>query len=167
MGEIADLGAGALDDLAVGGDQQVQLRRERRDFGGEFPGDPVGLSAPHRHHVAAQRQQRAQAIARLRRHGRDQQQGEREEGDAQRPVELADLPLDARRGRGDLHDIAPLVAGVDLALQHAQRLVLRSGDLAAPAPRRIRLDRIGQTGEIGGEQRPRGANLRRHGFRPW
>ena len=34
MGEIADLGAGALDNVAIGANEQVQLVDQRRDFDG-------------------------------------------------------------------------------------------------------------------------------------
>ena len=37
VGEIADMGAGALDDFAVGVDQRIGLARQRRDFDGNSP----------------------------------------------------------------------------------------------------------------------------------
>ena len=44
MGEIADMGARALDDLAIGVEQRVGLARERRDFDRELPFEPLGLA---------------------------------------------------------------------------------------------------------------------------
>jgi hypothetical protein len=41
MREIAHVGAGALDDLAVGVDQRVGLARERLDLDREMPGQPL------------------------------------------------------------------------------------------------------------------------------
>ena len=42
MREIADMGARALDDLAVGVDQRVGLARQRRDLDREFALQPLG-----------------------------------------------------------------------------------------------------------------------------
>ena len=42
MREIADMGAGALDDLAIGIDQRIGLARERRDLFGEAALKPLG-----------------------------------------------------------------------------------------------------------------------------
>jgi len=42
MGEIADMGAGALDDLAVGVDQRVGLACKRRDFLRKLSGQSLG-----------------------------------------------------------------------------------------------------------------------------
>ena len=42
MREIADMGARALDDLAVGVDQRVGLARERRDLDREVAFEPLG-----------------------------------------------------------------------------------------------------------------------------
>ena len=42
--EIADMGARALDDLAVGVDQRIGLARERRDLDGEFAFQPLGAA---------------------------------------------------------------------------------------------------------------------------
>ena len=45
MGEIADLGARALDDLAIGVDQLIDLGRQRSDVLRKFAGDMFGLAA--------------------------------------------------------------------------------------------------------------------------
>ena len=42
MREIADMGAGALDDFLVGVDQRIGLARQRRDLFGELSGQPLG-----------------------------------------------------------------------------------------------------------------------------
>ena len=44
MGEIADMGAGALDDLAVVLDQLVKLFGQGFDLGRELPGEAIGLA---------------------------------------------------------------------------------------------------------------------------
>ena len=45
VGEIADMGARALDDLAVGVDQRVGLARQRRDLDGKLAFQPFGVGA--------------------------------------------------------------------------------------------------------------------------
>ena len=44
MREIADMGARALDDLAVGVDQRIGLARQRRDLDREFALQPFGAA---------------------------------------------------------------------------------------------------------------------------
>ena len=46
MGEVADLGAGALDDLLIGFKQRVQFLDQGRDFGREGALDAGPLAAP-------------------------------------------------------------------------------------------------------------------------
>ena len=44
MREVADMGAGPLDDSAVGIDQRVGFPRERRDLDRKFPLEPLGAA---------------------------------------------------------------------------------------------------------------------------
>ena len=44
VGEIADMGARALDDFAIGVDQRVGLARQRRDLDREFALQPFGAA---------------------------------------------------------------------------------------------------------------------------
>ena len=44
MGEIADMGARALDDFPVGVDQRVGLARQWRDLDREFALEPLGAA---------------------------------------------------------------------------------------------------------------------------
>ena len=53
MREIADLGAGALDDFAIGVEQQIDLGGERRDVLREFAADALGLAAADRRQALA------------------------------------------------------------------------------------------------------------------
>jgi hypothetical protein len=46
MGEIADLGAGAFQDLAIGVEEQIQLARQRRDVTRVFARDALRLPLP-------------------------------------------------------------------------------------------------------------------------
>ena len=48
MREVADLRAGALDDLVVGGDQQIEFAGERGDVVGEVADDAIGIAAANR-----------------------------------------------------------------------------------------------------------------------
>ena len=61
MGEIADLGARALDDLAVGVDQLIDFGRQRSDVLRKFACDMFGLAAADGGHAFPQDPQRAQA----------------------------------------------------------------------------------------------------------
>ena len=44
MRQIADMGAGALDDLAIGLDQRIGLARQRRDLDREIAFQPLGAA---------------------------------------------------------------------------------------------------------------------------
>ena len=48
VGEIADMGAGALDDLAIGVEQRIGLAGERRDFHRKLAFEALGGSGPDR-----------------------------------------------------------------------------------------------------------------------
>src|SRR4028118_1364077 len=48
MGEVAHLGAGPLQDLPVGVEEQVQFAGEGRDVTGEFPRDSLRFPAADR-----------------------------------------------------------------------------------------------------------------------
>ena len=63
MGEIADLSARPLDDLAIGVDELVHLRRERRHVLRELAGDMLGFATADRRYPVVQRAQRPQAVA--------------------------------------------------------------------------------------------------------
>ena len=52
MREIADMGARALDDLAVGVDQRIGLARQRRDLDRETAFEPLGRAGADRRQAA-------------------------------------------------------------------------------------------------------------------
>ena len=58
MREVADLGARALDDFAVGVEQLVHFDRQRRDILREIAGDALGLAAADRRHPLLQHPKR-------------------------------------------------------------------------------------------------------------
>ena len=89
MGEIADLGARALDDLPVGVDELIDFGRQRRDVLRKFAGDALGLAAPDRGHAFLQHSERPQAEADRERRRADQRQRQRQERRSERPFEAA------------------------------------------------------------------------------
>ena len=76
MREIADMGARALDDLAVGVDQRVGLARQRRDLDREVAFEPLGRAGADRGEALRDALERRQAEPDLER--RDQQQHDRQ-----------------------------------------------------------------------------------------
>ena len=160
MGEIADLGAGALDDLAVGVDQLVDLGRQRRDVLRKFARDMLGLAAADGGDAFLEHSERTQAESNRERRRADQRQRERQKSRGERQFEAALLRLDHVGVGGDLHQEAPVVAGVDLALDHPELMTARADRIAAENGAVIAADRD-QLRQLGREQRLRGANFRR------
>ena len=131
MGEIADLGARALDHGAIGLEQQIDLGGERRDVLREVAADALGLAAADRRQALLQHAQRPEAETHRQRGRAEQRHRQHQEGRGERVFELLDLGLDHVGVGGDLDEIAPLVVSVDLALDHAQRLVAGADDITA------------------------------------
>ena len=127
MGEVADLGAGALQDFAVGVEEQVQLLRQRSDVARIIARDPLGLAAPDR------RQGRCAAWRAGCRPKRicssvvaAERDAEKAEGDGKRDDEAADVVVDLVGRAGDADDEAAVLAEIDVALDDAQRAVVRT-----------------------------------------
>ena len=80
MREIADLGAGAFQDLAVGVEQKVQLARERRHVPRVLAPDPLGLALPDRPDRTPQPHERLQAEADLQERRQAEKKAETGEG---------------------------------------------------------------------------------------
>ena len=133
MGEVADLRAGALQDLAVGVEEEVELARERRDV----VRDTRRGSAPPRRggsppRPRAQVDERLQAEADLQERRRSRARRPRSsEGDDERDDEAAHVGVDLVGRAGDADDEAAVLAEIDVALDDAQRR-------ARPAPCRSR-----------------------------
>jgi hypothetical protein len=66
---LGRLGASALDDFTIGGNEQIKLAGERGEIGRKSAFNPVALAAPDRRHFALQTAQGRQTKAHLR-HGR-------------------------------------------------------------------------------------------------
>ena len=152
MGEIADVGARALDDLAVGVDQRIGLARERRDLVGEGAFEALGLAGADGGEALGDALERRQAEADLEQRGEQQHDGERPEGDRQRLVEGADLLVDLDRIARDRDQVAAVVAEIDGALDQAQALVLRAADIVAA--RAVAARRDAQVLEVRQARRP-------------
>ena len=137
MREIADMGARAVDDLAVGVDQRVGFAHQRRDLDREAAFEPLGAARADRGQALGDALERREAVADLEGRGQQQHDRQHREGHDQRAVEGAHLLVDLGGVAGDRHDEAALVAEIDGALDHAQALLLGPVDIAlAGAARR-------------------------------
>ena len=87
--EIADMGARALDDFAVGVDQRVGLARQRRDLDGKFALQPLGAAGADIGDRFRNALQRREAEADLEDRGQHQHDRQRGEGAAEVVIEAA------------------------------------------------------------------------------
>ena len=76
MGEIADMGARALDDLAIGFDERVGLARERRDLDRKAALQPLGGAGADRRQALGNALERSEAKAHLEHGGEQQHHGQ-------------------------------------------------------------------------------------------
>ena len=140
MGEIADMGARARDDLAVGVDQRVGLARERRDLDREGAFEPLRRPGADGGEPLRDALERRQTETHLEGRGQQQHDPQHPEGDDERAVEAARLLVDLVGVAGDGDEIAPLLAEIDGALDDAQLLALGAFGVAlrgrCRAPRR-------------------------------
>ena len=160
MREVADLRARAFDDFPVCVEQLVHFDRQRRDILRKVAGDSLGLAAADRRHPLLQHSKRPQAEADGERGRADQRQRQRQEGRRERPLEALLLRLDHIRIGGDLDEIAPLIAGVDLAFDDPEFMAARPDPVAAEDRAVIFADRH-EMGKLGRKQRLRRPDLRR------
>ncbi len=130
MREVADLGARAADDVAVGIDECVGLARERRDLDREGAFEPLRRARADGREPLGDAVERRQAEAHLEGGDQQQHEGEHPEGDEQRAVEAARFVVDLGGVAGDRDQVAPLLAEVDGALDDAQPLLLGPLDIA-------------------------------------
>ena len=100
MGEVADMGAGALDDLAVGLEQRVGLARQRRDLDRKVALQPLG-ACPRgwRRAISEMRLSGARPKRTWNIVMKISTERERAEGEDQRLVEGPDLVVDLLAGR--------------------------------------------------------------------
>ena len=91
VGEIADMGTRALDDLAVGVDQRVGLARQRRDLDGKLAFQPFGAAGSDVGDQFRNALERRQPEADLKDRGQQQHDTERCKGAAEIIIEGADF----------------------------------------------------------------------------
>ena len=98
---------------------------------GKVAADAFGLAAADRRQALLKHAQRPEAETHRQRGRAEQRHRQHQEGRGERVFEPRDLGLDHVGVGRDLNEIAPVVV-VDLALDHAQRLVAGPDDIAAP-----------------------------------
>ena len=130
MREIADMGAGALDDFAVGIEQRIGLARQRCDLDREIAFEPLGLPGADRGELLGDALERSQAELHLESRGEQKHQRQPAERQEQRAVEVPDFVLDLGGIAGDRNQIIAFLAEIDIALDQPQPLILRSVDIA-------------------------------------
>ena len=155
MGEVADLGAGAVDNLLIRFKNRVQLVDQGRDFGRKIAFDAGPLAAPQLAQRTAHAVERTQAPAGLDEGGGDQADTEDGERDRHAGAEGKRLPLQRAGIAGDGEIEGAAAFQRDAAGEEAQRLVCwprqAPSDDAVAAGRRHRLAHV----ETVGEQRVR------------
>ena len=144
--EIADMGARALDDLAIGVDQRVGLARERRDLDREGALEPFGGAGadggrPSEMRLSGARPKRTWKVV-----VSSSTIAERPEGDGERAVEGAVSSSISAGVARDRDQVAALLAEIDGALDQAQALVLRALDVALRASPPAAVD--AESGEV-------------------
>ena len=94
MGEVADVGALALDDLLVVRHQRVEFVGQGLQLDRIAAHQPLGPALAHVGHLAAQGEQRLQAHPDLEQHGGDQAAAEQDQGDGRRGGEAPGVGVD-------------------------------------------------------------------------
>ena len=133
MREIADVGARAFDDLAVGIDQRVGFARERRDLHWKRAFELFGAAGADRRQPPGNAVERSQAETHLEHGGEQQHRRQHREGRGDRLGEGEDLVVELGRVARDRDQEAALVAEIDVALDQPQPLVLRPLHVALAA----------------------------------
>ncbi len=127
MGQVADVGALALDDLLVVGDEGVQLQGQGLQLGRIAARHPLGAALAHLHDLAPEVEQRLQADAHLQDHRGDQQRAGQHQKGCGAQGEVAHVPIHGRAVLAD-HEHHRRLAPRQSSGQgdHVQRLALRS-----------------------------------------
>ena len=94
VGEIADMGARALDQRLVVLEQRVELSRQRLDLGGEVTLKACGRAAADGAERAAQAAQRLEAEAHLHQHRADHAHEQDAQRQGQQAIEALPVELD-------------------------------------------------------------------------
>lgn len=130
MGEIADVGARALDDLPIGIDERIGLARQRRDLDRKPAFQPLGAAGADIGNRIRNALERREAVTHLEDRGQQQHDAERGEGAAEIIVEAARLIEDLGGIAGDADQELAVGAEIDRPLHHAQALAFGPVDIA-------------------------------------
>ena len=166
MRQIADMGARALDDLAIGLDQRVGLARERSDLDREFALQALGMAGPDRGKTFGNTLERRKAEAHLQDNGYEQRGGEPGKDRADDAVEAQHLVLDLRGIARDRDQVTAVVAEIDGALDQPQPHILRTRRITLPVAPDAAARRSLQMRQVGIPQRARGMHFRLLGIEP-
>ena len=121
-----------LDDFLVGVDQRIGLARQRRNLDRKLPGETFGRAGANGGETIGDTLERRQTEADLKHGGEQQHCRQNRKCNGQRLVERSRLISDLDGVAGHRHQEMPLVAKVDVALDQAQALILRPGDVTLP-----------------------------------
>ncbi len=130
VGEIADMGAGAFDDFAVGVDQRVGLARQRRDLDGKLALEPLGAAGADIGDRFRNALQRRKPEADLEDRGQQQHDSKRGKGAAEVIIEAARLVENLGGIAGHADQKFSLAAEIDRPFHHPQALPLGAVDIA-------------------------------------
>ena len=124
MRQIADMGARALDDFAVGLDQGVGFARQRSDLDREFALQTFGAAGADRGEALGNAGERRQPEADLQRRRQQQRHGQRGKRNGDGAIEAVGFVVDFRGVAGHRNQITAVAAEIDVAFDQAQFLVL-------------------------------------------
>ncbi len=156
MGQVADVGALAIDDFLVVGDQGVELLGQGLQLGRIAAGDALGLARAHLHHLAAQVEQRFQAHPHLQDHRQDQEPaGHHQEGGGA-DGEVAHVAVHRRAVLGGHEDHRRLHAGQAPGQgHHPQGFVLGTLGVVVDGRAQGQARHVRRALQLGVPQRPR------------
>ena len=143
VGEVADLGAGALDDLGVGLDHEIELAGDRLDLLGIVAADAVAVALADRVELAAQELKGAEAVAHLDDDRAEEAQAKDAEDEHEGIRVSPDLALQLVEVAGDENRVLGVAAFESVALLDAAQLggvgveEVEAGDALAVARREL------------------------------
>src|SRR5476651_2637940 len=113
MRQIADVRAGALDNLAIGFDECIGLARKRLDLDGKAALEALGGAGADRGKARGNALERGQAKTHLEHCGEEEHHAENGEGRDESVIKGDDLVVDLEGVAGDRYEIAPVIAEID------------------------------------------------------
>ena len=134
MREIADMGARAVDDLAIGLDQRIQFLLQRPDLLGQLAFELLGFARADLCQVLSHGAQRRESEAHLEECRHQEPEPEHGKGRDEHGGELGEIAVDLAGVASDRIGIGrgARACRLDLALDNAQALLLGTGGISAP-----------------------------------